>query len=756
MATETLIIRVQADGTRVVSRQITGVGRSARRASSSVDFLKRALIALGGTAVIRSIVRTADAFTQLQNRLRVVTDSTLELRGVTEGLVQVSRETRTSLAANAELFNRLRISITGMGVSQRETLAVTKSLNQAVILSGAAAREARAGLIQLSQGLSRGVLRGDELRSVLEQLPVVSNVIAKQLGVTRQELNALGEQGRITSDQIIAAFQASREELEERFQKTVPTIAQAFQVLNNSLVVFFGQLGQSTELAARFTEAVLFLADNIDRVLRPALIVGLVGALRLTIFTVEALGRAIRRNPLLALGIAITVAGALLFEFRDDIKVTEDGVTSLGDVARATFERIAEAVPFVRQAVEDMLASITESWNVAFGTNLPGTFEGFATGIAGGIDVIIGIFSGLGAAILVAVRSPLETFGLLFIETLNLIIRQLNRFIRFVSLQLQGLRDNLIQIAAAIPGIGAELAQELAQIRVQLPELGELENPFRQQGETIGAAFAEGFRKSTQAQDLVGDIFERAEEIGQERTRGPTEQELENRRRLNEILDETGEITRRTDSSVQSLTNSLKNSEITSKQFGETLGTVLLGTVDQLSGAIADLAISGFQDFESFKEALSNIFRDLAREIVKLIVKFLILKLVSAAFSSGSGGGGGGGTQIAAGATSQVIGAGFTTAVQPNLVQRQAGGPLGAGQAAIVGERGPELFVPDRSGRVVPNTQMGRPEVNVSVVNVTDPEEVTGVLNSSEGEEAILNVISRNSRQVGRLVAGAT
>ena len=188
MATERLIIEINEKGARVVKRNIGGIGQASRGAEGSVQLLRRALGLLGGALVVQQIGRIADSFTNLQNRLRIVTDGQAELNAVTKELIGVSNRTRSSLETNAELFNRLSLSTKELGLSQRDVLNLTESLNQAVILSGASATEAQAGLIQLSQGLASGALRGDELRSVLEQLPVVSDVIAKQLGITRGEL----------------------------------------------------------------------------------------------------------------------------------------------------------------------------------------------------------------------------------------------------------------------------------------------------------------------------------------------------------------------------------------------------------------------------------------------------------------------------------------------------------------------------------------------------------------------------------------
>lgn len=171
MVKETLIITIKADGTRIVKREITGIGKEAKKASSGVEFLKKALAAVAGIVIIRQTIRLADAYTVLQNRLRVVTDGTDDLNSATLRLQQISVKTRSDLKSNAELFSRLTIAGSILGASQEDLFQFTESLNKAIKLSGASAQEARGGLIQLSQGISSARLSGDELRTVLEQLP---------------------------------------------------------------------------------------------------------------------------------------------------------------------------------------------------------------------------------------------------------------------------------------------------------------------------------------------------------------------------------------------------------------------------------------------------------------------------------------------------------------------------------------------------------------------------------------------------------
>ena len=277
---ERLDIEVGERGARVVRRNIHDVGRAANGVTTQVQLLTRVLALIGGTAALRQLVSLADTFTDIQNRLRTVTDGTEQLTAATQGLFAIANRTRSSFEATAEVFARVGLAARDLGVSQQTLLQFTESLNQAVILSGASATEAQAGLIQLSQGLASGALRGDELNSVLEQLPVVADVISDSLGVTRGQLRKMGQEGKITAQIVLEAFAAAREELATRFGESIPTVSQSLTVLRNNFIGFIGEADQANGVTRLLSQRILGLAENLDTLATTGTAVAIVFASR--------------------------------------------------------------------------------------------------------------------------------------------------------------------------------------------------------------------------------------------------------------------------------------------------------------------------------------------------------------------------------------------------------------------------------------------------------------------------------------------
>lgn len=272
MVTENVDIRFRESGARVIRRRINEIGEAANRSTRGIFLLQRAIFVLGGAGAIRALTTQADLLTNVENRLRLTTTSAQNLEEVQTRLFQVARDSRSAFESVAEIYSRTALSVRELGISQQETARFTESLAKASILSGASTREANAALIQLSQGLASNRLSGDELRSVLEQLPFVADVIARQLGVTRGELREFGREGKISAEVVLEAFRNAEEEIDRLFAQTQPTISQALSVANTNWLEFLDNLEDTFQISSKVANAIIFLSENIE------LIVGTLGA----------------------------------------------------------------------------------------------------------------------------------------------------------------------------------------------------------------------------------------------------------------------------------------------------------------------------------------------------------------------------------------------------------------------------------------------------------------------------------------------
>lgn len=340
---------------REVERELGLIEQRANRVQSA---LGRAFAGFSLAFAIREVTRYADAFTNLQNRLRFLVPEQQALVRTTEDLLRVANETRSSFEGTVILYQRLGLATRELGISSDNLLGIVRSINQALILSGASAKEANNGLIQLSQGIAANRLGGDELRSTLEQLPVVADVIARELGVTRGELRELGAQGAITGEVIVNAFQNAAEELDQQFGQTVPTLAQSFTVLQNSLTVFIGTLNTSSGALAALGAIIRVIANNLDLIAKSLVVTGAAFAALQIAPVVQAffeLQRAAKAGELVILGSA--EAARQKAEF--DRQQAQAALTAAGAEVQKTRETLSSI------AVERQSTLVTEQGTAA-------------------------------------------------------------------------------------------------------------------------------------------------------------------------------------------------------------------------------------------------------------------------------------------------------------------------------------------------------------------------------------------------------
>jgi len=217
--------------------------KATAKAGKSFGSLKKIIAAVGVVALTRQIIKLTDAYTNVNNKLKLVTNGTKDLQKTQKQLFDLAQASRSSFESTAELYARLSRSTRSLGVSNKDLLTVTDAINKSFIVSGASAEEASNAIRQLSQGLAAGALRGDEFNSVAEQAPRLQEAIAASLGVTVGELRALAAEGKITSEVIVKALKGQAAVINKEFDQLTPTFGQVGQTIKNTLLQIGGSIG---------------------------------------------------------------------------------------------------------------------------------------------------------------------------------------------------------------------------------------------------------------------------------------------------------------------------------------------------------------------------------------------------------------------------------------------------------------------------------------------------------------------------------
>ena len=752
---------------------------------------------------------------------------------------------------------------TGLGVSLEETTAAMAALSDAGLQSTMAGTGLRRILAELESPTKRS-------QKILSRFGLTADQVkVSEVGLT-QALRALAEAG-IDTGTGLQIFGQRGGPAFEVLSNAIPKIVALNEKLKNSegtakrvadimdrnlkgalfslrsayegLVLKIGKAGEEsssmTKVVRLLTGSLRSLADHADVVASSVealiLLMGARGLMRV----LSLVRAAILTNPLGILTKGLLLGAALLIAFRDQLKLSSDGMATLGDAISVTIELIGELGDALIIGLGPTFSTVSDSAQGAFG-EVDFSIKGVLTLAAKASDSIAGFFAGSFAAIVATWDQLDENFDGIFQLVLKAARDSAESIIDFFLSGFQTLGDVITRmwgnisnaIAAGSGGLGAlskgnydaaadqadsaknalalagnefklfpkyleENRKKLASVEF-LPEV-ELTNQAKDVATTIAEAFTSNFQQTTGAQDVLKGIFEESErravaraeqlaaakakdaeaskeataaqqalnlELGKFTELSELEQELlsdiqqdtdgfsEAQAALNNLLGMSAitveeynkkldELRAKALSADTSISGGFSSGLLKIRQEMEDVGSVMEDTLVNAFGnaedALVNFVRTGQLNFEDFVNSLLD-------DIARLLVRLLVLESVKA---------------IAGGATGGLSSVLFGLA---------GGGTARANEPYVVGEDGPELFVPGKTGTVLPNAateaalasggtaggttviQAPAPEVKVNITNVSDPSEIPAAMNSPAGDQTILNSVSRNKEQFKRML----
>ena len=209
------------------------IDEGSNKATKLLGLLGKFATAIGIKAVAEKTIDLSDQMTQTTARLDLIVDDNGSVEALKQKIFNSAQASRGDYLAVADTVAKLSLNAKDVFASNDETIAFVEQLNKRFIIAGASADEIKASTLQLTQALSSGVLRGDELNSVFEQAPNVVQAIADYIDKDIGEIRNLASEGKITADIVKNALLASAEETNETFDNMPKTFAQVMTSLKN-------------------------------------------------------------------------------------------------------------------------------------------------------------------------------------------------------------------------------------------------------------------------------------------------------------------------------------------------------------------------------------------------------------------------------------------------------------------------------------------------------------------------------------------
>lgn len=270
-------IRLALEGAQQVRAQMQGVTQGADRVA---DALRRighygaAAFALSGIdRSIAGLAHLADQVQQVNARLKLAVASVQEFSAAQQLAYRVAQQTGAGYESVATLYARLAQTASGYGLTQQQIATTTEATALALKASGASAEQAAAVVLQFSQALGSGVLRGDEFNSIMENGSRLAKALADGLGLPVGRLRELAEQGLLTTDIIVRALESQREKLAAEAAQMPKTIGQALTEVRDQFARAVDAANQSMGATSAVAAAFSALARNMDAIAGGAAVV---------------------------------------------------------------------------------------------------------------------------------------------------------------------------------------------------------------------------------------------------------------------------------------------------------------------------------------------------------------------------------------------------------------------------------------------------------------------------------------------------
>ncbi|HDY8627583.1 TPA: tape measure protein [Klebsiella pneumoniae] len=244
---------------------------SVNRTERSIGSMERTMSSLSGVAKgllaalsVQQVASYADAWTELNNKVANSVRTGETQAEVMQRIFDVSQATQSSLNGTATLYARLERGTRTYNTSAEDLARLTTIINQGFAVSGATAQEAENAIIQLSQGIASGVLRGEEFNSVSEQGSRLMVALADSMGVSIGQLRAMAAQGQLTTDVVVKGLLSQGDAIGKEFANTTVSIAKGLQVAGNNITKFFGENSTVKSFAAGFRDSVITISENLE------------------------------------------------------------------------------------------------------------------------------------------------------------------------------------------------------------------------------------------------------------------------------------------------------------------------------------------------------------------------------------------------------------------------------------------------------------------------------------------------------------
>lgn len=689
-------------------RQMEKMQRTAKNVDASTKRMADGLTNMGRAAIsaaaafasfetLKGIVQASDQLKALEGSFKALTGSGERATDMMGRIKSIAQETGAPLFSVGEAAQKLTVGLKSVGANNAQVAKITENFIKMGRVGGTSMADINGALIQFAQGLASGKLQGDEFRSVMERIPLIGELLAKELGVGVEQLKEMATNGEITAKVMAEALLKATADVNAKFAELPQTTEQAFNRVKNGAIVASAEINNAFNFSGIAVGGFQVLENSLKNI---------------TAFVKDLSTAWNQLDFANKIGIAGTAAAALVATFSGPLLVAirATGAAMLTNPLLAILGAAAAAVLL-----------IASNWDVVKSVilyDVPAWFLKLQASFSDLIADFIKDVERLSKTILDGVTSP---------------FRDLMQNIR--NLSGRGVSPDKANTNApgpsSQPGKLAAGAEEAAnKARERAAELETLKASALAQ-----STYAVGVAAAT-TEDFTNKVLKGAgasKEAG-----GAAKQQADGLQALLDKLFPADKAARDMEAAIKLLNDALRNDLITPEKYAEAIKKIpeafsgkdgvqdtLNNILDQMNSFTKQFVDSVVDGIFEGKMNMEKLLKDMAKSITKWLLNQQIQKFFKMMDDFGKDGGSGGGgifSSIIKGIGSifgggKAHGAAFNKGVeffaQGGIVGSPTAFGMAGGRFGVMGEAGPEAIIP------LKRSASGDLGVRSSPVNIT-------------------------------------
>lgn len=243
-----------AEGYRRAAEQEEILNKGLRNGTNAAGGLlgkvKGIVATLAAGAGIKALLGLSDKLTSTTARLNFLVDDGGSVEALEQKIMASAQRSRSAYLDTASAIASMGSNAGRAFSNNDELIGFMELINKSFVIGGATAEGQAAAMLQLTQAMAAGALRGEELNSILENAPGIARAIESYMGIAEGSIKQYAEQGLITAEVVKNAMFASADEINAKFESMPMTWAQiATKMQNTALAAFDPVLTRLNQVA---------------------------------------------------------------------------------------------------------------------------------------------------------------------------------------------------------------------------------------------------------------------------------------------------------------------------------------------------------------------------------------------------------------------------------------------------------------------------------------------------------------------------